>query len=96
MVKPLDVAAMLSSGVIEGPFKAARPATVWRKRIDSARRALWVCISTIGLLMRANRKGKQWSRAHEFLTVYRLYRRAHGIRYSLQTAWRIAIVGADF
>jgi len=36
------------------------------------------------------------SKTHEFIAVYRLYRRAHGIRYSLATAWRIAVVGADF
>jgi hypothetical protein len=27
----------------------------------------------------------------EFLAVYRLYRKAHGPRYSLLTAWRIAV-----
>lgn len=31
-----------------------------------------------------------------FLKVYRQYRRMHSRRYSLQTAWRIAVRGLPF
>lgn len=33
---------------------------------------------------------------HEFLTVYRLYRRAHTRRYAFMTAWRIAVLKWSF
>lgn len=32
----------------------------------------------------------------EFITVFRLYRRHHGVRYSLRTAWNIAVRGWPF
>ena len=32
----------------------------------------------------------------DFITIYRLYRKAHGRRYSLQTAWNIAVRGFSF
>lgn len=36
------------------------------------------------------------SRAIEFVTVYRTYRRFHTIRYSLRRAWHIAVQGSPF
>ena len=33
---------------------------------------------------------------HEFIAVYRLYRKAHTRRYALTSAWRIAIQGIPF
>jgi hypothetical protein len=32
----------------------------------------------------------------EFITVYRLYRRAHPARYALKTAWQIAVLKWSF
>ena len=32
----------------------------------------------------------------DFIAVYRLYRKAHGRRYSLTTAWRIAVLKWSF
>jgi hypothetical protein len=32
----------------------------------------------------------------EFISVYRLYRKAHPAGYALKTAWRIAVQGAPF
>ena len=36
------------------------------------------------------------SKAIEFVTVYRQYRRFHGIRYALRRAWHIAVQGSPF
>jgi hypothetical protein len=33
---------------------------------------------------------------HEFITVFRLYRKRHGIVYALRRAWHITIQGAPF
>ena len=33
---------------------------------------------------------------HEFIAVYRLYRKVHTRRYALKTAWRIAVLKWSF
>jgi hypothetical protein len=37
-----------------------------------------------------------WSKAREFVSVYRAYRVANGRRYSLWIAWQIAVRGTPF
>jgi hypothetical protein len=37
-----------------------------------------------------------WSQAREFVSVYRLYRKQHGRRYSARIAWSIAFLGTPF
>jgi hypothetical protein len=46
------------------------------------------CLVVLGLIVK---------HIKEFAEVFKLYRKGgHGIRYSLATAWRIAVRGADF
>jgi hypothetical protein len=36
------------------------------------------------------------SKTFEFVNVFRQYRRYHGTRYALRSAWRIAVQGLPF
>ena len=36
------------------------------------------------------------NRLRDFLAVYRLYRQAHPVSYSITTAWRITVQGLPF
>lgn len=50
----------------------------------------------MGARMRIKTKPSAAHKAREFICVYRQYRAAHGVRYSLRAAYSVAVLGTPF